>query len=309
MSMNVLILGAKGILGRDLSYGFRDVHPLLWDITDLDITNQKIVTSRIKEARPEIIINAAAYTDVDKAESEPREAERINGHALKNLAQAASRTGAFLVHYSTDYVFDGKNRKGYTEEEESNQSINQYGASKKMGERFLIEEGKRNGLRYFLIRTSWLFGPLWRQKKHENNFVDTILKLSETRDEIRVVNDQFGRPMFSKDLARETRVLLMGLSPGVYHVTNSTGGRGVSWYQFAKKIIELSGKSTRVVPCTTHEFPRPAARPKYSVLRNTKLQPLRPWEEALAEYLEVKKNPRAYFARFKNEGVDTDTPG
>lgn len=249
------------MLGRDLACVFRDLHPLLWDTNELDITNRPMVARRIREVHPEIIINAAAYTDVDAAESEPERARVTNGHAVGYLAEAASRVGACLVHYSTDYVFDGKNPKGYTEDNKPIKPINRYGKSKQLGERLLIEESKRSGLKYFLIRTSWLFGPLWKQKRSEKNFVGTMLRLAAARDEIRVVDDQFGCPTLTLDLARATRALLVSCSPGVYHVTNKTAEKGITWHQFAKKILEFSGEQCRLTPCRTREFPRPAPRP------------------------------------------------
>lgn len=286
--MKLLIIGAKGILGRDLSHEFRDIKPFLWDREDIDITNQKRVVQKVRELRPDIIVNAAAYTDVDGAETNRDVAMKVNGEAVKYLAEASSGLGAKFIHYSTDYVFGGGKSCGYAEGEIPKNPVNTYGFSKLTGEKYLLQKAERSGLEYFLIRTSWLFGPLWNQRDNDKNFVNKILELAETKDEIRVVNDQFGRPTFSRDLARETRDILKNLSPGIYHITNTTREKGITWYEFAKKIIELSGKKTRIIPCSSSEFPILASRPHYSIINNTKTHVLRSWEDALREYLDVK---------------------
>lgn len=305
----VVILGAKGMLGRDLACIFRDARPLLLDKEDVDITRKRDLEATLRRIRPEIVINAAAYTDVDAAESQPELAMKVNGEAVSHLAHAASRLGACLVHYSTDYVFSGRKRTGYAEGDMPRKAVDVYGASKLEGERGILREAKESGLRYFLIRTSWLFGPLWKRRKRERNFVDAIVNLADTRGEIKVVRDQFGRPTLTWDLALATRTTLTNFSPGIYHVTNSTKEGGITWYEFAKKIIELSGAPTRVVPCANREFPRPATRPRYSVLHNTKLKSLRSWDEALREYLLVKRDPRQYFAKRKKEDIVMDALG
>lgn len=286
--MKLLIIGVNGILGRDLSCEFRDIKPVLLGKDDLDITEQKEVVQKLRRLRPDIIVNAAAYTDVDGAETNPDIATKVNGEAVKYLAETSSGLGAKFVHYSTDYVFDGKNPRGYTEDDIPKNPVNAYGLSKLAGEEYIFREAERNGLKYFLIRTSWLFGPLWGQKDNDKNFVNKILELSETKDEIRVVDDQFGRPTLSRDLAHKTRHIIENLSSGIYHITNTTRENEITWYEFAKRIIELGRKKTRIIPCSSSEFTTPALRPRYSILNNTKTNPMRFWEDALKEYLNVK---------------------
>ncbi len=288
-NMKILILGAKGMLGRDLSHVFQDAHPLLWDRDELDITDEKAVRRKLERERPEVIINAAAYTDVDGAETDTESAMEINAEAVKYIADVAASLPARLVHYSTDYVFEGIKEEGYREDDIPIFPINFYGKSKMLGERYVLNTAKNRGLHYFLIRTSWLFGPLRERKEKERNFVGTILELTGEKDEIRVVDDQWGRPTLTNDLAVVTKTLLSQDFPsGIYHVTNSTPEKGITRYEFAKKILELKGKKTRILPCSTRDLPRPAPRPHHTVLINTKFPPLRLWGDALKEYLDHK---------------------
>jgi dTDP-4-dehydrorhamnose reductase len=264
--IKTLIIGASGMLGKDLSTFFPDAVKLTH--SELDITNEARVYSTIKEIQPDIVINAAAYTNVDGCEDNQELAFNVNGKALEYIAKSCSSAGATLVHYSTDYVFDGS-RNEYVESDTTN-PINVYGESKLLGEKNIIE----NMTDYRIIRTSWLFGL------HGKNFVETMIRLSSEMQTVKVVNDQFGKPTFTLDLARKTPELIK-LPPGIYHITNDGS---CSWYEFARATIE------NVVPCSTDEFPRKAKRPKYSILRNTKTSPMRPWKEALHEYLEIRKS-------------------
>ena len=307
--MKILILGANGMLGRDLAYEFRDIKPVLWDKEDLDITDAREMRRRIGKLKPDTIINAAAYTDVDGAESHEDLAMNINGYAVGNLARIATRLKIVLVHYSTDYVFGGKKRGGYKETDKPKNPVNVYGASKLFGEKLLLKEAAKHRPMYFLIRTSWLFGPLWKQKRYEKNFVDTIVRLSGKQKELRVVNDQWGKPTLTHDLARQTRMLFTNFPPGIYHITNATTNGGITWYQFAKKIIKLTKKKTRIIPCTSREFPRPARRSSYSVLLNTKIQFIRSWEEALKEYLKVKKNRPLFMRKMRRRRITDNVLG
>ena len=271
----VLILGARGMLGQALGREFSSYQPVCWDKSDLDITDKERVEEKLLQLRPEIIINAAAYTDVDAAETNEDLAILINGLAVGYLAKAAKDIGAVLIHYSTDYVFDGKKKAGYSEDDKPN-PINAYGRSKLRGEQELV----KNTDKYYLIRSSWLFGPGGK------NFVDTILTLAGKQDTIKVVNDQHGKPTYTLDLAKATRGLLESQKPfGIYHITNETTKGGITWYEFAKKIIELKGLKTQVVPCATKDFSRPAQRPEYAELINNQLDPARFLNEALVDYL------------------------
>lgn len=288
--MSIVIIGAKGMLGHALIEVFSEEHEIFaWDREELDITDADAVRRRINEARPDIVINAAAYTDVDGAEEHEEEASRINGEAVGYLAQACVECGATLVHYSTDYVFDGENPEGYDEDDPPTISVNAYGRSKLFGEQALWRVGLER-LPFFLIRTSWLYGP------YGKNFVDTMLDLGRERDEIKVVNDQHGKPTYTFDLAFTTREIISNdeeYEPGAYHVTNEVrgpngmpSGEGITWYDFAVEIFRQAKMPVRVSPVSSSEFPRPAKRPTYSMLKNTKVFLRRSWQEALEEYLE-----------------------
>ncbi|MFQ6083880.1 MAG: dTDP-4-dehydrorhamnose reductase [Candidatus Aminicenantia bacterium] len=277
-SIITLILGSKGMLGSELVQVFSDYHPISWDIEDLDITNLEEVEKKIGSKRPDLIINAAAYTDVDGAEKNQDIAFKTNRDAVGYLAKVSHRIGAILVHYSTEYVFKGDNPKGYKEDDIPSQPLNIYGQSKLLGENLL----KIQCQRYYLIRTSSLFGSSSQPGSHQN-FVETILKLGAGQSEIKVVNDQYHKPAYTLDLAKRTREIIETRKPfGVYHLTNE----GVTtWYDFAKKIIELSHFKTRIIPFSTKDLGRPAKRPKWSILNNTKLPLMRNWNEALKDYL------------------------
>jgi len=282
MLKKILILGAKGMLGSDLMKEFEDIKPIGWDIEDIDITDEKDVKKKIGSIKPQVIINAAAYTNVDNCEINKDLAMKVNGYAVGLLAQISKETQAILVHYSTDYVFSGDKKEGYKEDDKPGPTLNIYGESKLLGERLL----RKNANKYYLIRTSWLYG------KNGKNFVNTILKLSCERDIIKVVCDQYGRPTYTVDLVRRTNWILGKSLPfGIYHITNR--GR-CSWYEFAKEIIanKYEGKEgyAKVTPVKTQEFPRPAKRPRYSELLNTKLPKMRHWREALKEYLSELEN-------------------
>ena len=262
--IKTLIIGAGGMLGMELCKAFPDAITL--SHSALDITDEYRVRLTIEEIKPDVVINAAAYTNVDGCEDNKELAFDINGRALEYIARSCSSEGAILVHYSTDYVFDGS-KKEYFESDKTN-PINVYGQSKLIGEKNIIENMKD----YRIIRTSWLFGLQGK------NFVETMLRLSEEMDTVKVVNDQFGKPTYAVDLARKTGEIIK-LPPGIYHITNEGT---CSWYEFAKAIIG------NVTPCSTDEFPRKAKRPKYSILVNTKTEPMRHWKEALKAYLEER---------------------
>ncbi|MGB9680699.1 MAG: dTDP-4-dehydrorhamnose reductase [Patescibacteria group bacterium] len=283
--IKILILGAKGMLGHDLMAVFEDHQPTGWDINEIDITNKDDVFKKIGTLNPEIIINAAAYTDVDGAEKNKELAMRVNREAVGYLAEICVQNNIILVHYSTDYVFHGNKKEGYKEEDIPEDPVNFYGQSKLLGEKEIKDcKLKIENFKYYLIRTAWLFGPKSNPHQHKN-FVDTILKLAQERKEIKVVDDQFGSPTYTYDLARATKELIEKNYPsGIYHLTNSGM---TNWYQFAKKIVKLSGLKTKILPCSSKEFLRPAKRPKYSFLVNTKFPKMRFWQEALSDYLNL----------------------
>lgn len=266
--IKTLIFGAGGMLGMELCEVFPEA--VMLKHTDIDIRDKEKVLEIIKKIEPDAVINAAAYTAVDDCEDNRELAFKVNGEAPGYMAEGCSIVGAKLIHYSTDYIFDGS-KKEYIETDMPN-PINVYGISKLMGEKNIIEKIHD----YRIIRTSWLYGA------HGKNFVDTVLKLSKDNDTVKVVNDQFGKPTYAYDLALKTREIL-GLAPGIYHITNE----GVcSWYEFASAIID------NAVPCTSDEFKRKARRPEYSVLVNIKTTPMRHWKDALAEYLNKRKTMR-----------------
>ena len=271
--MKVLLIGSKGMLGSELAQVFQDQKLTTWDVEDVNIVDKGRTISKIKGAKPDVIINAAAYTAVDDCEENQETAMRVNGEGPGNLAQAAKMADAVLVHYSTDYIFNGQEQDGYDEKYDQIDPINVYGESKALGEKLI----KESGCKYYIIRTAWLYG------KNGNNFVDTMVKLSQEKDKLKVVDDQRGCPTYAVDLANKTKEIIDSQEPfGVFHVTNSGE---CSWYEFAKEIFRLKNIDIKLEPCTSAEFPRPAKRPAYSVLINTKTGPLRPWQEALKEYL------------------------
>lgn len=274
------------MLGHDLLKVFAKQDVIAMGSSDLDVTDQERVFEEFMTIQPDVVINATGYTNVDLAEKEIEKANEVNGYAVGILAKASREIGAILVHFSTDYVFDGQKAEGYKEEDITN-AINAYGRSKELGEKLLVEEmelqedmHEPEG-KYFLIRSSWLFG------KHGKNFVDTMLKLGKEQKELKVVDDQHGKPTYTLDLARQVKFLLdtREYPSGIYHITNE---EETSWYDYAKAIFSLYKAKVNVLPCSSKEYVRPAERPQHSSLINTKLPPLRPWKEALAEYLSEK---------------------
>lgn len=294
--MKVLITGANGQLGRELTKQYlekKNIELILTDIGDfnidkynsqgdnviykvcLDITNEKNVNEIINEHKPDIVINCAAHTAVDKCETDEENAYKINALGPKYLAKATNAIGSQIVQVSTDYVFDGEGNIPLIETDKVNpQTV--YGSTKLKGE-ILVKENNPN---HYVVRTAWLYGD-------GNNFVRTMIKLSETNKVLKVVNDQKGTPTSTADLARVIIKLIENEAYGLYHCTCK--GQ-CTWYEFAKEIFNIKRIDTEVIPCTTNEFPRPAKRPRYSVLRNYELENgigdiTRDWKESLKEYL------------------------
>ena len=327
----ILLLGKNGMLGQAIVEKFKvqSSHPagdypkgekfkiIALGRQDLDITKKSQVIKKISEIKPDLVINATGYTDVDGAESERQKAFAVNGDAVGYIAQACSQIGASFIHFSTDYVFDGSRAHGYEEDDlEHLGPLNVYGESKLIGEenvKIQISNVKSNPnlkcQKFFIIRTSWLYGAGGK------NFVDAMLKRAiDGQTQFKVVNDQFGLPTYTRDLAE--RVLWMvdeieQLESGIYHITNSKlkiqksklqlkiknynhreqEPDGISWFVFAQEIFKIAkelgilSKLPNVKPCTSDEFPRPARRPKYGALINTKLPDMREWKIALTEFL------------------------
>lgn len=282
--MKVLITGGKGQLGKDLESVFLStgIHQVIsLGHGEMDITKPALVHKLIGENRPDVVIHAAANTNVDGCELKPDKAYLVNALGSRNVAVAASNVEAKLVYVSTDYVFDGRSDKPYSEFDRAN-PINIYGKSKLAGEQYVT--GQNN--KYFIIRTSWLYG------QHGHNFAKTILRLAAEKAELTVADDQIGSPTYTKDLAMFIADLTQTDLYGIYHASN----RGsCSWFLFARTILTMAGlNNVKARPISTSELNRPAPRPAYSVLDNYCMrlegfQELRPWEEALKEYLANSK--------------------
>lgn len=279
--MKILVTGAYGQLGNALQRelaGDNNIEAIFTDADSLDITDPTALDRFFEDNPVEIVVNCAAYTAVDKAESDDLKAAAINTAAVGNLGQAASKHGIKVIHISTDYVFSGESFRPYKENDEPYpQSI--YGRTKLEGEGLLTSFCKDT----IIIRTAWLYSEFG------NNFVKTMLRLSGERDEINVVSDQIGSPTYAGDLASAIHTIISDKNwqPGIYHFTNE----GVaSWYDFTKAIFEISGKNTRVNPIPTAQYPTPAKRPLYSVLSKNKIKQnygitIPYWRDSLAECL------------------------
>lgn len=271
--MKILLIGSKGMLASALVKTFSEHQLTLWDKTECDISNSE-AAKQIEVLAPELVINAAAYTAVDDCETQEELANAVNGRGVQHIALGCRQLGIPVVHYSTDYVFDGTNPDGYREDAPTN-PVSAYGRSKLLGERLLSESTDQ----YYIIRTSGLYGA------NGKNFVDTMLTLAHSGKDLSIVNDQFCRTTFTDDLAEATKKLVEALPAfGIYHFTND---ETVSWFDFATEIFRLANLQPSVTPVPASAFPRPAKRPQYSTLLNTKRPPLRSWREALAEYLQT----------------------
>lgn len=280
----VLITGASGQLGKQVARQFKNksrYELILTNSKDLDISNLEKVVLFVKEQNPAIIINCAAYTAVDNCETDLYNAYRVNALGPRNLAIASREINSKIVHVSTDYVFDGEGKqvrgqiKPYTEFDTPNpQTV--YGKTKLEGEKFV----QRINHRHYILRTAWLYGE-------GNNFVKTMLKLAKNHQKLTVVNDQYGTPTSTYELAKVILKLIDTDNYGTFHTTCEGE---CTWFDFAKEIFRLKSVNINVDPVTTEEFPRPAKRPRYSVLENYMLKlttdyKFSDWKEALAFYL------------------------
>lgn len=283
----VLILGAGGNLGGILMDDFKEDYDVIaWDKENIDITDKDLVINKIREIKPDFIINTASYNAVDRCEKNNDEyelAQKINGEAVGFLADVAIEIDAVLVHYSTDYVFDGKNKGGYKEDDKTG-PINQYGKTKQMGEQEIIKRSGL-GLKWYLIRTSKLFGPKGSNEGAKPSFFDIVLKLAKEKDSLKMVhNEEISCFTYTRDLSKATKDLIeTNQAFDIYHITNT---EACSWYEAAKYLLSLEEiNNVKIEPITSKEYIRKARRPKYSVLLNTKLNNLRSYKEALKEYL------------------------
>jgi dTDP-4-dehydrorhamnose reductase len=281
MKRTILVIGAKGMLGRDLMGVLLSSLPndevIGWDIEEIDIQKEEDTVFKIEKLRPDIMVHIAAYTDVDGCELNEEKAFAVNAEGTKHVALTASRCQAKMVYLSTDYVFDGNKREPYLESD-SPHPLNVYGRSKWKGEQY-VQELVKDPL---IVRTQWLFG------RYGKNFVTSILRQAGEKRVLSIVNDQIGSPTYTVDLAKTISALIQFDASGIFHVANSDL---CTWYTFGQAILKLSGMDkVRVIPISSKELGRPAIRPSYSVLNCQKLKKktgltLRPWSEVLKEYL------------------------
>ncbi len=311
----ILVTGSSGMLGTSLAEELskdcniigldvkpRAEHQRISSFIECDITDRDKTVNSIVSAKPNLIIHAAAWTDVDGCEREPDKAKRINQEGTGNVATSASELGIPLIYISTDFVFDGDKENPYTENDPPN-SVNVYGKSKLEGEKKVTALNK-----YIILRTSWMYGA------NGNNFVDTILEKAKSEKEIKIVDDQVGCPTYTKDLAKAISKLLyrlqfsiqsvpIGISEGdrlngksqmvqeIYHVTNKGE---VSWFDYTKEILKMAKiGNVKLIPIKSNQLDRPAKRPRFSLLDNSKFEKttnfvMRPWQEALREYIDEK---------------------
>ncbi len=284
-SRRVLILGSKGMLGQELFQVFSaksDSYSVSgWDREEIDLTDSVLATKRIREVAPSIIVNAVAYNAVDLCETneeEYRQARSLNVRIPESLVRISEEIGATLVHYSTDYVFDGTNQEGYAEDAELH-PLSRYGMTKREGELAVLAVPGRN----FVIRLSKLFGKPALSIVGKQSFFEKILSVAEGKTEVNVVDGERSCFTYAPDLARATRELMEDRStPGIYHLANS----GVAtWYEAAQELFRLARPEVIVHPVPADAFLRPAERPAYSALLNTKRPPLRDYREALREFI------------------------
>lgn len=290
--MKILITGSSGMLGSALCQELADKHELVgMDIAgptsyilhptsfvQCDIADREGTITEIVSAKPDMVIHTAAYTDVDGCEAKPEKADEVNALGTETVALACQKSGAFLIYISTDFVFGGKKETPYLEQDLPN-PINVYGRSKLAGEKFVQSILEK----FIIVRSSWLFGRGGR------NFVDTLLKKAQTEKTIEVVKDQFGAPTYTEDLARGIGSLIAAdtRSNGIYHITNSGS---CSWYELAQEIKEITNLDANIVPISSEQHRTSTRRPEMSILENRRYQELtgetlRPWKEALKEYL------------------------
>ncbi|KEP30516.1 dTDP-4-dehydrorhamnose reductase [Bacillus safensis] len=288
--MRILLIGSEGSLGSELLRQLKlnklyNVFP--FNKKKLDITLNQEIVKVFNKVKPQIVINCAAYTDVEKAEVEPAKAILVNGTSTKYLAEASDKIGAIFVHFSTDYVFNGEQNIPYNERNKPD-PLNVYGESKRLGEKYIEESTTR----YFIIRTSWLFG-----RGEKKNFVDKILDLSEIQKDIPVITDQFGSPTYTVDLASATLDLILTNHFGIYHIVN----KGVaSRYTFAQEILRYSKRNVvQISKVDSKLYPNFAKRPKFSVLdcllfSNVIGYELPNWRVGLSQYLKERRSGETF---------------
>jgi dTDP-4-dehydrorhamnose reductase len=288
----ILITGSNGQLGseiRKLSSSFPQLVLSYTDVDELDISNYQSLETFIKANSIEMLINCGAYTNVDKAESDVVTAYKVNAEAPKFMAELSKKYQFPIIHVSTDYVFDGKSESPYRETDPVG-PVTQYGKSKLAGEQYLIDSYKT-----VIIRTSWLYSTFG------HNFVKTIIRLSNEKSELKVVNDQFGSPTYAEDLAKTILALAhlyytseSSFIAGIYHYSNEGE---CSWYEFAKEILSMNRSDCKIIPVTSAEFPSAAKRPSYSLMDKTKIKTtfgieIPHWKESLRRMLNLLRDSK-----------------
>jgi dTDP-4-dehydrorhamnose reductase/dTDP-4-dehydrorhamnose 3,5-epimerase len=278
-SIKVLVTGVNGQLGYDVVLRLKElgIDVIGVDVNDFDITDEIQTVQNILTIKPDVVVHCAAYTAVDKAEEERNKCYSVNTVGTRNIALACKEIDAKMVYISTDYVFDGKGVEPFDENHDTC-PINYYGFTKAEGEKIVDEILNK----YFIVRTSWVFGI------NGNNFIKTMLKLSETKDTLKVVNDQYGSPTYTKDLAELICDMIQTNKYGVYHGTNEGY---CSWYELAVEIFKISGKDVNVIPVPSEEYPTKAVRPKNSRLSKGNLDAnnfkrLPDWKDAVKRYID-----------------------
>ncbi len=286
-SRSVLVLGARGMLGRELVDEFRKrlddtagQRVVGWDLAELDIRDRDAVFKALRGLHPSAVINAAAYTDVDGCETNIEEAMAVNAKGPGHIAEACAEIGATLVHFGTDFIFGGRTDRPYRPDDRAN-PLSVYGRSKWEGEKAIRAAGRY----HLIVRTSWLFG------RHGRNFAEAILARARAGQSLSVVADQIGRPTLACDLAEAVVRLLDAWALGTFHFANS--GQ-CSWFEFAKEIVKQAGIDAPVQPITSEQLNRPARRPAYSVLDTSRYVELTghvpaPWQDALGRYLNANR--------------------
>lgn len=286
--MKILILGTKGNLGTQLYNSFiqeKDFEVFAWDREEVDVFNQNELVLKIKDLKPKIIINAIAYNAVDKCEVDEEEYKKalyLNAEFPKILALVSKEINSLLVHYSSDYVFNGNEDKQEFYENDKPNPVNKYGFTKRQGE-INIEKNLEN--QYYVIRTSKLFGPKGLSEFSKKSFFDVMGELAGSQETLKVVDEELSCFTYTKDLAQYTKELIQeNPASGVYHFVNKNPH---TWYSALKLFLRLKNKDINLEPVSSQEFPREAQRPKYSILKNTKFKPMPTLESALRDYIKT----------------------
>lgn len=282
--MKIALIGSTGMLGQYCKDQLSKSHEIVTlDYPEFDLQDYQGIERQLRSSSAEFVINCAAYNAVDKIEeddAEYKKAEVINGYAVGKIAKVTSEMDIPFLHFSSDYVFDGANERGYSTRDQAF-PINKYGHTKLLGEHEV--EGSTD--KYYIIRISKLFGKPSKGEHGKKSFVDLMIGLSKTRDEIQVVDEEVSSPTYAADLVGQIEYIIDNNLPfGLYHITNAGS---CTWYEFAKEIFSQRNIEVNVIPVSSEEFPRPAVRPEYSVLLNSRKLPLlRDWKDALKEYLD-----------------------